>query len=401
VCDARGGLAPAGGRRRVAVAFALLGSGAAAAIAMLGGLAVLMVAISWPHREPAGTPTWGINFECDYAEYLLLESPDGPDVTDDRGDRAEWCADTLGTLIAGLGVGHVRVSVRWSEVEPRDGEFDFGLLDALLAEAERQGARLHLTLGMKGQRHPEYYIPEWALAVSRPPEGESPSDDPYLRERALRMAAAVVTHVGDSPVVDSWAAENEPFVISHRSNYWRLTAEWVGELRGTIRANDPLKRPVVAAHAQHFVRDQRWRDALAVGDVLGTSIYPFRNYKVLGVELVVPILEIGLIAPNYAHHDREAAERGKEFWITEMQAEPWIDGDPRLVGPRNPSSNLTEGKLRKNIEYARKTGADRVYLWGAEWWLFQRERYGDDWWWELGRETIGTSPTAESEASRR
>jgi hypothetical protein len=388
-------------RRRVAVAFALLGAGAVASLASLGGLALLMVALSWPHREPAGNPEWGINFDCDYAEYLLLEAPGAPAVSDERLDRAQWCAETLGTLISGLGVKHVRISVQWSEVEPRDGEFDFRLLDALLEEVHRRGARVLVTVGMKGQRHPEYYIPEWALAISRPGEGGTPSDDPFLQGRALRMVAAVVQHAARSPAVDAWAAENEPFVVSGRSHHWRLTAAWVEQLRDTIRANDAMERPVVAAHAQHFVRDRRWLDALELGDVLGTSIYPFRNYKVLGVELVVPILEIGPIAPNYAHQRREAEARGKRFWITEMQAEPWIDGDPRLIGPENPSENLTDGRFRKNIEYARRTGAERVYLWGAEWWLFQRERHGDDWWWELGKETIATTATGGSDTSRR
>ena len=77
-------------------------------------------------------------------------------------------------------------------------------------------------------------------------------------------------------------------------------------------------------------------------------------------------------------------------FMQQMQAEPWIDGDPRLVGPDNASENLTEGKFRKNLEYARKTGAERVYLWGAEWWLFQRAHSGDPWWWDLARETLAT-----------
>ncbi|MGH2627619.1 MAG: beta-galactosidase, partial [Anaerolineales bacterium] len=339
-------------------------------------------------------PTWGINFDCDYAEYLLLEEPGGPYAPDDRPGRAAWCAETLGTLLAGLDARHVRISVQWSQVEPRDGEFDYSLLDALLATAEQHGAEVLLTVGMKGQRHPEYYIPRWALARSRPPSGGIPSDDPFIRERALRMVEAVVRHTAASPAIDSWAAENEPFVVSARSSHWRLTPDWVAAVRDAIRANDPLARPVVAAHAQHFANDRDWEHALEIGDVLGTSIYPFRNYGVIGANFIVPILEIGPFAPNYAHQRRAAEARGKQFWITEMQAEPWIDGDPRLVGPSNPSENLTESKFRRNAGYARKTGAQRVYLWGAEWWLFQRNHNHDAWWWDLARETLATSPAS-------
>ncbi len=373
-------------------AFVALGGGAVASLGMLVGTWMLLVALSWPHREDAGTPIWGINFDCDFAEFLLLEEPGGPYFSDDRPDRATWCAGTLGTLLTGLNARYVRISVQWSEVEPREGEYDFALLDALLAEAERHDAKVLVTVGMKAQRHPEYYIPDWALARGRPAERASPSDDPYLHDRALAMVEAVVRHVAGSTAIDSWGAENEPFVESHRSSFWGLTPEWVTEVADTIRANDPLRRPVVAGHGQHLAIDQDWRDAIAPADVLSASIYPFRNVTILGYDFVVPILEIGPLGPNYAHQGREARKRGKEYWVTEIQAEPWIDTDPRFVGPGNPSPNLTESKFRRSVEYARKTGAQRVYLWGAEWWLFQRDHYGDDWWWELAKATIATSP---------
>jgi hypothetical protein len=43
----------------------------------------------------------------------------------------------------------------------------------------------------------------------------------------------------------------------------------------------------------------------------------------------------------------------------------------------------------KNVEYARRTGATRIYLWGAEWWLYQLERFGDGRWLEAVREVVG------------
>ncbi|HEX6032206.1 MAG TPA: beta-galactosidase [Tepidiformaceae bacterium] len=388
-------------RRRLITGFAILGGGAAACLAGLAGLWVLLVALSWPHQEPAGNPQWGINYDCDYVEYLFLEVPGGPFASDGRPGRARYCADNLGTVLSGLGAKYVRISVHWDEVEPREGVYDFSLLDALLAEADRHGAKVLLTVGMKGQRHPEFYIPNWALQRSHTPEGGIPADDPYLHDRALEMVAAVVSHTAASPAIDSWSAENEPFIASPRASNWRLTPEWVAEVRDTIRANDPLGRLVLAAHAQHFVFDRRWQDALDAGDILGASIYPFRDHRVLGIDFVVPILEIGPIAPNYAYQAREARDQGKQFWITEMQGEPWIHTDPRTVGPDNASPNLTESKFRKSVEYARKTGASRVYLWGAEWWLYQKDHYHDDWWWDLAREVIATSPATSLQTANQ
>lgn len=365
--------------------------GAVCAGALLLGQVWLFIALSWTHREPPGDPAIGFNFSCDQAEYLLLEDPAaGADgfVDDGRAGRAEWCAATLGELIELTGARHVRLSAPWDEVEPRPGDFDFTTLDAQLAAAERAGATVSLSVGMKAQRHPEFYIPAWAMDGLELPGGAVLSDIRVLRQRALRMVVEVVRHVGERPVVDSWGAENEGYIASPRSNDWTLSREYVAEVVATIREHDPLDRPVAINHAQHFVMDRRWKDALADGDVLGQSLYPFRNYSVPGWKFVVNIMEIGPLMPNYAYQARTAREAGKAFWVTELQAEPWTDDDARLLSPDSPSPNLTPEKLRRNVKYARQTGAERVYLWGAEWWLYQGERFNGWRWTKAARAAI-------------
>ena len=39
-------------------------------------------------------------------------------------------------------------------------------------------------------------------------------------------------------------------------------------------------------------------------------------------------------------------------------------------------------------EDTRRTGADRVYLWGAEWWLYERDHFGDPRWWDMARAVL-------------
>ena len=195
--------------------------------------------------------------------------------------------------------------------------------------------------------------------------GEVISDNPYLHDQALDMVAAVTAHAASSPAIEAWAADNEPYVASARTQFWTLSRPFARAELAAIKANDPAHRIVSINQAQHFVFDRRWEDALADSDALGVSIYPFRNYEVLGHNFVVPILEIGPLAPNYAAQARAAHDAGKPFWITEMQAEPWTDEDLRLISPAHPSPNLTPQKFEQSIDYARRTGADRVYLWGG------------------------------------
>lgn len=390
-------------RRRFFVAFTALGGGALTGALAVFGLLLLFVRLSWPHTEPAGTPAFGINFSCNYAEYLLLEDPTagtGLPARDDRPGRVAWCAHTLGELLGGLGARHVRISAEWSQVEPRPGEYDWALIDALLAEADRHGTKVLLTVGIKAQRHPEYYIPGWVMERASLEYGDDVSTDAYVRERALGMIAAAVAHFGASQAVDSWGADNEPYVPSLRAENWSLGREFVRAEVETIRASDPGGRPVSINHGQHFVFDRRWQDALADADVLSQSLYPWRNYEILGRTFVIPILEIGPLAPNYNYQARLARERHQDFWITEMQAEPWVDGDIHLVSPSAPSANLTRGNFRRNLDYGRRIGASRIYLWGAEWWLYQRQRYGDSTWWDLARGAMQPASETALDLSR-
>ena len=62
-------------RRRVVIAFALLGGGAVAGLGMVVGFAILFVQLSWPHVEPLSNPIFGINYSCNDAQYLLLKIP--------------------------------------------------------------------------------------------------------------------------------------------------------------------------------------------------------------------------------------------------------------------------------------------------------------------------------------
>ncbi|MGB4863784.1 MAG: beta-galactosidase [Tepidiformaceae bacterium] len=379
----------ASNHRRV-IAGSIIG-GAVVALGLLVGQVWLMARLSWTHREAPADSAAGINFSCDQAEYLLLEDPalgEGGYVSDDRPGRAEWCGDVLGRLLDATGAKLVRLSAHWDEIEPREGLYHFDVLDALLGTAESHGATVNLSVGMKAQRHPEFYIPAWALEGTAFEEGAVISDARELRARALAMITEVVQHYATNPVIDSWGAENEPYIASHRSDGYSLSREYVDAVVATIRANDRLGRPVMINHAQHFVMDQRWHNALADGDVLGQSIYPRRNVNVLGLRAVVNIMELGPLMPNYAYQAREAHRAGKQFWVTELQGEPWTDDDARLISPEEPSPNLSPRSFKENVTYARKSGADRIYLWGAEWWLYQAERFGDSCWLESARTSI-------------
>ncbi len=353
-----------------------------------------LIRLSWPYVEEPGNPEWGINYSCNNSEYLLLEVGD-QEVPDSRPGRAEWCAENFSTILEKSGAKHVRLSVEWRQVEPARDQFDFRLLDALLEVAEERGVRVLITIGLKAQRHPEYYVPNW-LRESLNLEGATViTDVPEVRERALTMARAVLEHIAQSPAIEAWGAENEPYVESHRAVYWKnwtIGRDFVNELAALIREVDPLDRPITMNHGQHWSSDETWRIALEDADILSSSMYPFRNYTLFGHDFVVDLNQMGPLTVNYANQARTAEAAGKALWIAELQAEPWTNIDARLITPDNPSPNLSPEKMRKVIDYGRRSGAARVYLWGSEWWLLQSEFYGDERWFDVAREVLVKSP---------
>lgn len=385
---------------RIRLALAVGGAGLLALL-LLGGVVFATNQLSWVHRAPLSDPIYGINYDCNHAEFLFLEDPAlGPAgyVSDDRPGRAEWCAQNFAEVLEATGAKHARISIAWRDVEPAEGEYDFRVVDQLLAAAEAHDARVLLTVGMRGLRHPEFYIPNWAADDVHMPEDAVVSDDPLLRARALRMVEAVVRHIAESPVIEAWGAENEPYVPSKRANWWRLGRDYVQEVAATLRAADPQGRPVVINQAQRHLRDtypaeREW--ILEDADVMGISFYPYRDHPFFGVDVTVPIAELGWIHPNYAAHQREAADAGLEYWITELQGEPWAHVDPRLISPERPSQNLSPRDIENVVRYGRRTGAQRIYFWGAEWWLYQELHFGDARWLEAARPYLaGAEPGA-------
>jgi hypothetical protein len=183
-------------------------------------------------------------------------------------------------------------------------------------------------------------------------------------------------HTARSAAVEAWQADNEPFLPTPRAHSWRLSEEWVTAVVDRIRALDAKGRPVVVAHSSANSRDDDWRLALAHGDVLGQSVYPVRSMRPLGLFIPYPSLLAGPFAPNLPAQAKLARGQGKGFWLTEMQAEPWDRTPTAELGNRKPRT-MSPGQLEKNIRIARRSGATRVYLWGAEWWHALAVRYGN------------------------
>ncbi|MHB8576297.1 MAG: beta-galactosidase, partial [Dehalococcoidia bacterium] len=324
-------------------------------------LLALFVGRYWYAAGTEHQPELGISFSCRQARYL------GEDCT------------TVYRALLDAGVHHVRLSLYWSDIERRPGEFDFTETDALLHDASAYGADVLLSLGIKAQRFPEVYVPDWLFDASRAPEGAVLDQLPGVRDAALRFDAAAIDHFGGQRAIIGWQVENEPFIKNFdKIHGWTVSPRMTAAEVALVHSRDPARRPVVVTHSSWTVYDQSWKRALALGDILGQNVFTKKAW-IRDWWYFFPY-QMGPFVPNLPGQAAAAGRAGKQLWITELQAEPEERHALTELRPAEVKS-ISPRLLRENVALARRSGASRVYLWGAEWWYATRgEGSGNDLW---------------------
>lgn len=340
----------------------------------------------WYEHGPVYRPVYGANFSCRHAAWLGLD-----------------CRETLTAVLDDLGVRHLRLSVYWDEVEPQDDRFDFSSIDWQIQEAARRDARIVLTVGMKAQRYPEFYLPAWLQERAALPDRShplcpfSPAWDPLVLEETLEMLQTVVARYAGEPAIEAWQVENEPLLRNwNKTRGWWIPPDVLALEVAAVRAADPLGRPVVITDSTWYRFEDRWRQALAAGDVLGQAVYTKKHHYGPAWFYLRPY-RLGPLTPDLPAQAAAARAQGKELWLTELQAEP--DEAQETVTRLRPEeiASITPRLLRRNVDLANHSGAGRVYLWGVEWWLYMKERWNEPKYWEAGREIFQEQATVAAE----
>jgi hypothetical protein len=338
--------------------------------ALVLALLYLLIDRQWYSTAPEGNPELGVNFSCERTKYLDLN-----------------CRDALASVLDDLGVRLFRLSVQWSDVEKQPGVYDWSVIDWQLDELHRRGAKALVSVGMKAQRYPEFWLPTWMrLAITVPQDGY-PGDEPLVQQHLFPYLEATTRHLAAHPAVEAFQVENEPFVHSRGyANAWHVRKEFLVREIETVRAADPSGRKVVVSHSSWLRRDQTWKWILDHADVMGQSVYPKWQWSSFPRWFYVYRYRLGPLTPNLPGQAREAERRGKAFWITELQAEPFEKhGVDARREPLTDLRSFSPRLLRDNLRLARRSGASRVYLWGIEWWLYLRQARQDAELWEIGR----------------
>lgn len=186
-----------------------------------------------------------------------------------------WRKDTA--LMAELGMQTYRMSLEWSRIEPKPGDFDRAAIARYREEVEAiRAAGIVPLVTLHHFSHPSWF------------QGLGAFTSPHAPDRFLRFVEVVVEALGD--LVTDWVTINEPNVYAVQAHLFGEappgTRDW-GAVRATLRHMAiahcrayrrihellPEARVGFAHHARVFAPRNRWNPLHRVMSVLDRALF--------------------------------------------------------------------------------------------------------------------------------
>lgn len=314
-------------------------------LAILAVVLIFFVYFNLPVKAPDKKIDLGVTYSARYAREIGLDPK-----------------ETLSVILDDLDVKNIRIPVYWDYAEPEKDKYNFSEIDWQLSEAERVRAKVILIIGQKVPRWPECFVPQWI------------GDDKEARyQELLEFVGATVERYRGNNTVAYWQVENEPFLAFGVCP--KIDGNLLDLELATVRAIDPNRKVIVTDSGELSL----WVKAARRADVFGTTLYrSVVTHRFGGIAMDYPI------GPNFFKFKywliRTFAGQNNIF-ICELQGEPWLDGWTVDQPVSDQLKSMNAEKLRGNVEFAKKTGFDTIYLWGVEWWYWMKteKNYPEVW----------------------
>lgn len=286
--------------------------------------------------------TWGVDFSQMRAESLGLD----------------W-KETYLAILKDLDVKDIKLHTQWNWVEGKRDEYYFEDIDWQIDEAKAHDAKLIYVVGMKTGRWPECHLPDWASGLSKNEQ----------QEEILEYIKKVVLRYKDQKSIVAWQAENEPLFKFGICPWYDKS--FLKKEVALIKSLDPIRPVIISDSGEQSL----WIEAAQIGDVVGTTMY--RNVWVhitdkIGFYFRFPIPPKGYWWKNQLIKNLF----GKKVINIELQAESWVRDISIKTPLQEQEKTMNVDKFKENIAYAKKTGFDEFYFWGAEWWYWLKETQG-------------------------
>jgi hypothetical protein len=281
---------------------------------------------------------FGVNFSQKHSQNLGLD----------------WKENYL-ALLDDLKIKDLKLITHWDWIEAKKDEFYFDDLDWQIREAEKRDVKIVLIIGMKTGRWPECHIPDWAKSLGRAEQ----------QERILNLIEKIVLRYKREPSINVWGVENEPLFPFGECPWSDLN--FVKKEIDLVKSLDP-ERPVLFSDSGE---GSSWMGAARLGDIVGITMYKIAWFKQLNTYVYYPL------PPVFYWRKALLIKKlfDKEVMVVELQAEPW---GPKLLydsSLKEQEKTMDLEKFKYNIDFAKKTGFNKFYLWGAEWWYWLKTKH--------------------------
>jgi hypothetical protein len=298
--------------------------------------------------KPAERVEWGVTFSKKAAIGLEMD----------------W-QETFLAILNELEVKKIRLIAYWDEIEKEQGIYDFTELDWQINQVEKTGGEIILAVGRRLPRWPECFEPDWAKELS----------EEERQEKILAFISETITHYKDRNSIKIWQIENEPFLRTFGKCPWP-DKEFLEYEIALAKALD--LRPIMITESGEF---STWIGGARRADILGTSLYR-KVYGKLGyVKYPIPPIfyqrKANLIKLFF---DIE------EIIAIEVQAEPWGPQPVQEMTADEQDISMGFEQFNDVLEYTRKAGFSKGYLWGAEWWYWRMKELNDNRFWQRAKE---------------
>jgi len=295
---------------------------------------------------------WGVTFSPYYAQ-------------DELG--LDW-RETYLAILDDLKIDHLRLSAYWNRIEPQPDKYDFSDLDWQINEAAKRQVKIILAVGRKLPRWPECHDPSWLKSLT----------DKEAQQKQLSYLEAVIKRYNNNPNIIIWQIENEPFL----KLFGQCPPFDKNFLYQEIALAKKLtQKPIMVTDSGEL---NWWVEAAKTkADIVGTTLYRMVYNKYVGyIPYVLPPAfyrgKGDLIAKLF---------KTQEVIIAELQAEAWhVEGKTlKDMAKEETDQSLSLRQFKKNLLFARRSGAKSIYLWGVEWWYYLKKDRQDDSFWQAAK----------------